>query len=245
MTMKARLFGEFVFIVCMALILASCSSLVNLGAKTGLLPSTRILFIGNSYTYFNGGIDQHLEGLDPSSATQSIAVGGYTLQNHWNDGNALQTIRTGKWDYVVLQEQSQTPILDSGRFRLYAQEFDGAIKNSGAKTILLMTWERPDSVSLGVTTARLAAAYNAVGAFLGAKVAPAGIAFADSLRSKPDLQLYGADGHPTMYGTYLAACVVYATIFQHSPVGNPYADSSISSETRTYLQQIAAQSSGF
>jgi hypothetical protein len=243
--MKASLLGELVFIVCTTLILTSCSGLVNLGAKTGLLPSTRILFIGNSYTSFNGGINNQLEGLDPSSATQRIDVGGYTLQNHWNDGNALQTIRTGKWDYVVLQEQSQTPILDPSKFRLYAQEFDGAIKNSGAKTILLMTWERPDSISIGVTTARLAAAYDAVGAFLGAKVAPAGTAFANSLRAKPDLQLYGADGHPTMYGTYLAACVIYTTIFQHSPVGNPYSDSSISPETRTYLQQIAAQSSGF
>lgn len=172
-------------------------------------------------------------------------MGGYTLQDHWNDGNAPQTIQTGKWNFVVLQEQSQTPIVDPGKFRQAVQDFDRAVRSSGAKTILLMTWVRPDSVSYGVTTANLAAAFTTLGGNLGIKVAPAGTAFASSLNARPALQLYGADGHPTAYGTYLAACVIYATIFQHNPVGNSFSDSSITSETRMYLQQIAAQSTGF
>jgi hypothetical protein len=242
--LRARFFAKHIFIICIALLLTSCSGLVSLATKTGLQPSTRILFIGNSYTSFNGGIDKQIEGLDPSSVTQPIDAGGSTLENHWNDGIALQTIRTGHWNYVVLQEQSQTPILDPSKFRQFAQEFDYAIRSSGAKTILLMTWQRPDSISLGVTAANLATAYNTVGASIGARVAPAGTAFENSLRTRPDVVLYGADGHPTVYGTYLAACVLYAAIFA-SPVGNPYSDSSISPEIRMYLQQIAAQSVGF
>jgi hypothetical protein len=242
--MRAKFFAKYVFIICIALILTSCNGLVNLGARIGLQPSTRILFIGNSYTSFNRGIDKQLEGLDPSSVTQRIDAGGYTLQNHWNDGNALQTIRSGHWNYVVLQEQSQTPILDPGKFREFAQQFDWAIRSSGAKTVLLMTWQRPDSIAYGVTAANLATAFDNVGASIGAQVAPAGTAFENSLRTRPDIVLYGADGHPTMHGTYLAACVIYATIFA-SPVGNPYSDGSISPETRMYLQQIAAQSVGF
>lgn len=217
--MKARPFGKLVFIVCTALILASCSGLVNLSARIGLQPSTRILFIGNSFTSFNRGIDQQLEGLEPTSITQRIDVGGYTLQDHRNDGNASQTIQTSKGDFVVLQEQSQTPIVDPGKYRQAVQEFDRAVRGSGARTILLMTWVRPDSVSYGVTTANLAAAFTTLGGNLGIKVAPAGTAFATSLRTKPDLQLYGADGHPTVFGTYLAACVIYATIFQHKGHG--------------------------
>ena len=108
-----------------------------------------------------------------------------------------------------------------------------------------MTWERPDSISYGVTTANLAAAYNAIGTELGAKVAPAGLAFALSLRERPDLLLYSQDGHPTVYGTYLAACVLYGTIFGRSPVGNPYSDPSITAEMRAYLQHIAAESLGY
>jgi hypothetical protein len=90
----------------------------------------------------------------------------------------------------------------------------------------------------------LAAAYIAIGKELGVKVAPAGLAFAHSIRGKPELALYSLDGHPTVEGTYLVACVLYQTIFENSPVGNPYSERSIPSEMRAYLQQIAAENSG-
>ncbi|MGD0997376.1 MAG: DUF4886 domain-containing protein [Thermoleophilia bacterium] len=220
-------------LVCVAgLVCASCGS----------HPSTRVLFIGNSFTFINGGIDAQLAQLAPSCATSRIAVGGYTLEMHWNGGTAVQTIRSGHWTYVVLQEQSQLPVLNPTIFREYATEFNQAIEASGAKTVLLMTWQRPDSVSEGVTTANLAAAYRSLGAELGVKVAPAGVAFANALAERPDLVLTSLDGHPTMYGTYLAACVVYATIFGRSPVGIAYADRSISPELRDFFQRIAAES---
>ena len=231
-----KFFGQHVFLVCLVLVvLTACHRQA----------STHILFIGNSYTFVNGGIDKQLEGLAPSTETVRLAVSGYTLEKHWTDGKALQTIRQGGWDYVILQEQSQTPIFGQKKFYDFAREFDQEIRRSGAKTILLMTWERPDSSNYGVTTANLAAAYTMLGAELGAKVAPAGLAFARSLRGKPDLVLYSQDGHPTMDGTYLAACVLYGTIFEHSPAGNPYSDKSISTETRAYFQRIAAESLGY
>ncbi|MGD0279386.1 MAG: hypothetical protein ABSC11_08765 [Smithella sp.] len=234
--MKAMFREKYVFIVCMALallIMNSCEA------------STRILFIGNSYTYFNDGIDKQLEGLAPSIKTMRLAPGGYTLERHWNDGKALQTIRQGGWDYVVLQEQSQIPILDRKKFYDFARKFDREIRQIGARTILLMTWERPDSLSYGVTTVNLAETYKALGAELGAVVAPAGLAFARSLGSKPNLVLYNYDGHPTKEGTYLAACVLYGIIFKHSPAGNHYSDKNISAQNRTYLQAIAAESTGY
>lgn len=206
--------------------------------------TTRILFIGNSYTYFNDGIDKQLGGLAPSGETERIAVGGYSLEQHWRDGTALHSIRSGGYQYVILQEQSETPIFDRSKFEEFATSFDKEIKKSGARTVLLMTWERPDSRGSGVTTANLAAAYRAVGRKLGAQVAPVGLAFARSLREKPDLTLYGQDGHPTMYGTYLAACVLYAAIFK-SPAGNPYADLSITPDLQAYFERIAAETPAY
>ena len=123
-------------------------------------------------------------------------------------------------------------------------DFLAEIKKSAAQTVLLMTWERPESLPDGVTTANLAAAYNQAGAKLGAKVAPAGLAFARALRERPDLALYSQDGHPTMYGTYLAACVLYLTIFGQSPVGNVFADRNITPELRDFFQRIAAETAG-
>ena len=201
--------------------------------------SPRILFIGNSYTYFNSGIDQQLQGLAPQIATSVIAVGGYTLRDHLNAGAATQSIRQALWDYVVLQEQSQTPVSDPQKFFEAVRDFDVEARAIGAHTILLMTWERPDSVNYGVTTANLAAAYQKVGSELDIPVAPAGLAFARSLSERPDLSLYSQDGHPTMNGTYLAACVLYGTIFGQSPLGNPYSDRSIGPDVRDFLQKIA------
>lgn len=230
--MKVNKFRRYILIICLVLFaLESCDSQA----------STRILFIGNSYTFVNGGLDKQLKGLAPSSETECIAVGGYTLENHWIDSNAIRKIREGKWDYVILQEQSQTPIVNQKKFYEFVRKFDEEIRRSGAKTILLMTWERPDSRKFGVTTDNLAATYTALGKELGVKVAPAGLAFARSIRSKPELALYSQDGHPTMEGTYLAACVLYRTIFEDNLVGNPYSVRSIPADIKDYLQEIAAE----
>jgi len=207
-------------------------------------PTTHILFIGNSYTAINGGLDKLLAGLAPLARTQQVTVGGYTLEQHWKAGQALQTIRQGGWSFVVLQEQSQTPVVGATTFRSYATQFDAEIRASGAKTVLLMTWERPDSVIYGVTTANLAAGYTQLGAALGAEVAPAGLAFARSLSERPDLVLTSSDGHPTVLGSYLAACVLYGTLFKQTPLGNSYGDWSIPADVRSYLQGVAAETLG-
>lgn len=233
-----------VFFFLVFLIVPPLSS-INPSAATHPQISKHILFIGNSYTFYNDGIDKQIEGLAPASQTQRLAVGGYTLENHWNDSNTLQAIRAEGWDYVVLQEQSQTPVSDRNKFFEFARKLNAEIIAHGAKTVFLMTWERPDSIQYQVTTANLAAAYHTIGAELGAQVAPAGLAFARSRLERPDLILYSQDGHPTMDGTYLAACVLYATMFRISPVGNSYSDWSINAETRAYFQRLAAETVGF
>ena len=244
--MRARAFWTALVLVCAALLtLTACDSVSTILARARTQPSRRVLFIGNSFTSRNSGIDKEFAGLDPASETARIDVGGYTLQNHWKDGNALASIRDGKWNYVVLQEQSQTPILDAANFRTYAAQFDQAIRSAGGRTILLMTWERPDSAAQGVTAANMAAAYNSVGNSIGVNVAPAGTAFARSLRTRADVVLYAQDGHPTPAGTYLAACVVYASIVRATPVGNPFTGDGIPAEIGVYLQQVAAETAGF
>ncbi len=131
-----------VALACIAALLMGCGGALAPRAGTPT-PARHILFIGNSYTFMNGGIDQQLKGLAPSSEISSVAIGGYTLENHWNDPNTLQTIRKGGWDFVVLQEQSQTPIFDRDRYYQYARLLDTEIRKTGARTVLLMTWQRP------------------------------------------------------------------------------------------------------
>lgn len=204
-----------------------------------------MLFIGNSFTERNGGLDKQLERLAPSVQASSVVFGGFTLRNHWTDGRALESIRQGGWSYVVLQDQSVTPVLDAPEFYRYGQAFDEEIRRAGANTVLLMTWERPDAVSSGVTTKSLASAYDGLGRVLGDAVAPAGVAFADSLRQRPDLQLTLSDGHPTVMGTYLAGCVVFGTLFGETPVGHVAADPTVAPELQAYFQKVAAVALGY
>jgi hypothetical protein len=57
----------------------------------------------------------------------------------------------------------------------------------------------------------------------GAIVAPVGEAWKNVIALNPAFDLYSADeSHPSVHGTYLAACVFYATIYRQSPAGLSY-----------------------
>ena len=236
---RISLFRYFSALALLLLFLSnSCSSI---GGSNQ--PPKKVLFIGNSYTDFNNGLDYQFLKFAPNSEAERISPGGYTLQNHWEDANTMQTIRTGDWDVVILQEQSQTPVTDYKAFAEYAQKLNEEIKVSGAETILFMTWERPDSIQYGVTTSQLANNYRFLGQQLGIKVAPVGLAFANALQERPTLVLYSEDGHPTLQGTYLAAAVFYGIIYDQSPVGINY-NAGMSDEDALFLQNIAARALG-
>ena len=74
--------------------------------------TTRVLFLGNSYTYYND-LPQLLTDLaaDMGHVVETAAntPGGYTLQGHASNDTSLDLIAEGGWDFVVLQEQSQIP----------------------------------------------------------------------------------------------------------------------------------------
>ncbi len=218
--------------------------LVALAAHPASAKPLRVLLVGNSYTDMNGGLDVVLGKLAPASKTTRITVGGYRLEQFASEARVRDALAGHAYDVVVLQEQSQTPVMFTHDFREGALALDRQIRAAGARTALLMTWERPDSVRHGVTTANLAAAYRRVGAEIGATVVPAGVAFARALRERPKLALAIEDGHPTPQGTYLAACVLYGALFETSPVGNRYADPRVSVDERAFLQRIAAETLG-
>ena len=81
--------------------------------------------------------------------------------------------------------------------------------------------------------------YNEAGRINDAHVIPAGLAFARSIAAKPELNLYVPDKrHPSMAGSYLAACVVLGSVFGVSPVGNSYT-AGLDVATANHLQRVA------
>lgn len=72
-------------------------------------------------------------------------------------------------------------------------------------------------------------------------VAPAGAAWQLVRTQNPGINLYSPDGsHPSAAGTYLVACVFYATLFQESPVGLGFT-AGLPATDAAVLQQAAAQ----
>ena len=99
-----------------------------------------------------------------------------------------------------------------------------------------MSWAYSDAPEM---TAQLAEAYTEAAKDNGALVIPAGLAFARSIRQKPDLNLYAPDKrHPSLAGTYLSAVTVYATLLRKSPVGLPYV-AGLDPATARHLQTVA------
>jgi hypothetical protein len=204
-----------------------------------------LLFVGNSYSYYNNSIHGHVRSLahaaDPESRKgvfKSMTISGGLLRDHAAALPAM--LKSRKWDVVVLQGQSTEPLPSNvrraERFKAVLRQYDQWIRDSGARTALYMTWAYRSRPEMGRP---LAEAYVSAGNEVGALVVPVGLAFEHVLKVRPDLVLHHNDNmHPSMAGTYLAASVFYAALYGKSPVGNNYT-AGLSRELAEFLQQAA------
>ncbi|MCW8133779.1 MAG: SGNH/GDSL hydrolase family protein [Planctomycetota bacterium] len=183
---------------------------------------TKILFIGNSYTFCND-LPKMLEGLVADAlgrtglATQFTGVGGWTFEQHWKDGKARALIGQGGWDYVVLQEQTRRPYEDTPKFREYATLLSEAAGKAGARTVLYLTWRTEWETDF---QAKLNKAYGELGRDLKAPVVPSGVAFEIFHADRKGIDPFGDDRrHPNEAGSYLSACTFYAWLRNESPEG--------------------------
>jgi hypothetical protein len=229
--------------------------------------TVKVLFIGNSYTSVNNlpGLLIELAAHESKPLdAEMVVVGGATLTSHWQAGKALAAIHRSHWDYVVLQEQSTLgsgevvngidQIGNPNSFHQYVRLFNTEIQKAGAKTILYLTWSRQNAPQ---NQAVLTKAYMDIAHELNLIVAPAGLAWQQVSKTYPSAVLYQDDGsHPNPIGSYLAACVFYATIYQKSPEGLParisntlvddagepqFGDANLNPQDARALQQIAWQ----
>ncbi|MFM8525248.1 MAG: SGNH/GDSL hydrolase family protein [Cyanobacteriota bacterium] len=178
-------------------------------------PSLRILFIGNSYTYYNRmpSMVSALAAATPGARpveVKDITVGGATLEKLRAMQQTQAALADETWDYVILQEQSNRPITQPERMRSAITALHAAITKTGARTLLYVTWAKRKRPQEQTT---LSSAYLAAATSLpGTQIAPVGPAWSMALRRNPDLQLYDGDGsHPSRLGSYLAACVIFLT----------------------------------
>lgn len=182
----------------------------------------RVLFIGNSLTASNDlpAIVQALAEAGrqrPLWYEPQVHMGG-SLEDQWEAGQALHTLRTGKWDVVVLQ-QGPSSLPESRKNLLeWSGKFANEIRSVGARPALYQVWpesNRPQAFDQVCESYRLAAKE------VDGLLFPVGEAWRAAWRRDPKLQLYSDSLHPTPAGSYLAALVMYQRLFNASPIGLP------------------------
>ena len=193
------------------------------------------------------GLDYYMEELAGAAIaplviqTESITNPDWTLEDHWGKSITREAINEGDYDVVVLQ--SWIPETDVDTFQEYARKFITESKNAGVEPVLFMPG--PAYSIDPITMDEIAQAHFDNGLELGADVAPVGLAWQRAMEERPEIDMYNRDEiHPTVYAHYLAACVVYATVFGESPVGLTYLPVEafgieMTEEEAAFLQRIA------
>lgn len=237
--------------------------LIGLLAATARLAAQdtlRVLFIGNSHTYVNN-LPALVEGLAAAGGhplvTERSAIGGYTLCQHADNPLTLAKLAERPWDQVVLQEQSQVPVIPYWRETCMvpgATRLDSLVHVQGARSLLYMTWGWEmggrqcvqDSCSIEFRDFQhmqdsLSSSYRRLAVSLQSGLAPVGEVWSHVLEADPFAPLWAADGyHPALEGSYLAACTLYLQLFEESPAGLDF-HAGLEPERALWLQQMATE----
>lgn len=205
----------------------------------GQVQTKRVLFLGNSYTAANN-LPQMIADVALSAGDtlyfDSNTPGGYTLEGHSTNETSLNKIKSGDWDFVVLQEQSQRPSLPIEQVMVdvfpYAKALDSIINafNSCCETVFYMTWGRKNGDASNCDIWPPVCTYEGMDSLLNlryrmmadsnaALLSPVGAVWHRIRDQYPGIELYSADeSHPSVAGTYAAACCFYSSLFRKDPL---------------------------
>jgi hypothetical protein len=192
--------------------IAGCGSGQSPSGPMPAKPSVyRVLFIGNSLTYTNdlpGTVAALAMTAGDTFQVQTVVAPNVALIDHVvGQTNAVDVIKSGRWDYVVLQQGPTSLPLYRDTLILATKWLQPYIHDAGARSAQLMVW--PSATKRAsfdeVRRSSQLAAKSVGGVFL-----PAGEAWRTAWLAGPRIALYGPDGfHPSELGTYLTALVVF------------------------------------
>jgi hypothetical protein len=220
----------------------------------------KVLFIGNSYTFQNempAMFRDMVHAANRPVYVDESTIGGFSLEQHLGYRPSVDKIRERRWDYVILQEQSQIPTIPYYReHSMYpaARQLDAIIKSVGAKTIFFLTWggKLGGQQTIGTYSSppfkdyfqmqdSLTSAYRRIAAELSAGLCPIGIAWKLAFRADPTVPLWDNSDkrHPSYQGTFLATCTLYGMLMGTTPEGNSYVAPMVDTLANPYYQRLA------
>ena len=210
----------------------------------------RMLFVGNSLTYWND-LPLIVQSLADSAGEASLAVmtvafPDYNLDDHRAEGSAERAIALGGWEVVVLQQGPSSLPENRAQLRASVGALTGQIRAVSAAPALYAVW--PQSSRRGDFDAAIES-YELAAQDVNGLLFPVAAAWLAAWGRDPTLALYSPDGlHPSMAGSYLAALVMYGVLFDRSPVGLPArvrlasgTEVGVSAAVAAVLQEAAAE----
>lgn len=198
----------------------------------------KVVFLGNSYTAANNlplMISKLAQSVGDELNYSSNTPGGYTFQGHSTNSSSIALLQQVGLDYVVLQEQSQLPSFPFSQVATdvfpYATSLCNMITqyNPCAKPLFFMTWGRKYGDSQNCSVWPPVCTYEGMDSLLNlryrqmadsneAYVSPVGAVWHYIRDADSTIELYSSDfSHPSLIGSYAAACTFYTLIFQKDP----------------------------
>ena len=223
-----------------------------------------VLFVGNSYTEVNDLpmlVSQMAASMGDTLTYDSNTPGGCTFNQHCTN-QSMNMIQQGGWDVVVLQEQSQYPSFPQSQveaevFPYAAQLVQSVYMYSPcAEPMFFMTWGRQNGDQQNAQFFPVLGTYEGMDSMLyerymymasvnDASVCPVGRVWRVLRSEHPEINLYSSDGsHPSMAGSYAAACAFYTMIFRNSPLQSTYCstlDENVASIIRSTVDSVVYQ----
>lgn len=197
-----------------------------------------MLFIGNSYTAVNNLpilVYSVAYGAGDTLVYDAYTPGGRRFIDHASDPTALAKIKSKKWDQVVLQGQSQETSLSDNFVQNYVYPYAKTLcdsifrNNSCSRPVFYMTWGRKNGDASNCNSWPVVCTYEGMDSMINlryrrmasineAHVSPVGAVWRYIRENHPSIELYDPDeSHPSIAGSYAAACTFYAILFQKDP----------------------------
>jgi hypothetical protein len=185
-------------------------------------PGQRVLFIGNSLTYYNDmpSMVRRLAAGDQGAGTLFVAqytAPGWSLRRASAHDGLRTLLDEVRWNDVVLQERSDES-------QPFVSDLHSRVAAVRGRTIIF---------GMG------AGAYAEVAQALSATLAPVWAAWQEARSRDPAVDLLADDGrHPNRAGSFLIACVFYAVLTDRDPAGSDYAGDLDPAQAR-FLKRVA------
>jgi hypothetical protein len=215
-------------------------------------PVQRVLFLGHSYTYYNDMPSMVVAMADSagSPVRYDIVMHAFpnaSLENHWHDRRTQSLLAQHDWDKVIIQPETCCQLFDpdSSHFLSGGRLLDGAGRTRPA---IVASWAPSEAFYSNLPISReehlqnIGSNNRALASQTGGQLINVVRVWEDVLSEDLPFSLYEDGNHPSLYGSYLAALVIYAEIAKTDVANVTYVPWGMSADDAALLRDRAQRS---